>query len=241
MPDDIAELVAVSATQSERVNPLRIIAACVGVAILIGGMIGARMLPASAVAHVESEIGRIRDLGAEGILVLTFVQVAIAMSGFVPGSLIGILAGTVYGVTKGFPLAAFSTMTGGLLAFLFARSVFRPLAGGLLADRARRLQDFDQALAREGWRIVCLLRMCPVMPFAATSYALGASSVSLRDYLIGTSASLPTLLGYVIIGALANAGLTVASRGAGRNDRGLHREGALLSQARDDCGSIVQS
>jgi uncharacterized membrane protein YdjX (TVP38/TMEM64 family) len=215
MHDDIAELVASSATPPEGVTGPRILAACAGLAILIGGLIGARMLPGAAVAHFESVLGRIRDLGPEGIVLLAFIQVGIAVSGFVPGSLIGILAGTVYGVAEGFSLAAFSTMTGGLLAFLFARSVFRPLAARFVAQRAGRLRDFDASLAREGWRIVCLLRMCPIMPFAATSYALGATSVSLRDYLMGTLASLPALLGYVVIGALANAQLVVAAKRAG--------------------------
>lgn len=213
--DDIAELVAVSATRSGRLNALHIIAACVAVAMLAGCLIGLRVLPASAVGRFESALAGMHNLGPEGTVLLAFIQVAIAVSGVVPGSLIGILAGTVYGVTEGFSLAAFSTMTGGLLAFLFARSVFRPLVARLLASKTCRLQDLDTALARDGWRIVCLLRMCPIMPFAATSYALGATSVSTKDYLIGTLASLPALLGYVVIGALANAGLVVGSQGTG--------------------------
>jgi uncharacterized membrane protein YdjX (TVP38/TMEM64 family) len=212
---DVAERVAVPATRSERISALRFIVACAGVAILMGGLIGPRMLPISAAAHFESVLGHIRDLGPEGIVLFTFFQVAIAVIGFVPASVIGVLAGTLYGVTLGFSLAAFSTMTGGLVAFLFARSVFRPLTARLLANRARSLQHFDAALAREGWRMVGLLRMCPIMPFAATSYALGATSVSLKGYLIGTLASLPALLGYVVIGALTNVGLVVAAQGTG--------------------------
>jgi uncharacterized membrane protein YdjX (TVP38/TMEM64 family) len=215
MAEEIAECVADPGARVERIGALRGITASIGFAILVAGLIGARFFPASLLAHIENDLGRIRDLGVAGMALFSVIQVVIALSGFVPGSLIGILAGTIYGVGGGFPLAALSTMTGALLAFQFARSMFRPLAARFLADRARRLQDFDAVLAREGWRIVCLLRMSPIMPFAATSYALGASSVSLRDYLIGTLASLPALFGYVIIGALANAGLTDATRGAG--------------------------
>ena len=46
------------------------------------------------------------------------------------------------------------------------------------------------------------------MPFAATSYALGMTRIGLRAYLLGTLASLPALLGYVVLGALANEGLS---------------------------------
>ena len=51
------------------------------------------------------------------------------------------------------------------------------------------------------------------MPFVATSYLLGLSAISLRDYMLGTLAALPALLGYVSLAAFARAGLS-ASTGA---------------------------
>ena len=68
-------------------------------------------------------------------------------------------------------------------------------------------------LAQDGWRIVCLLRVSPVMPFAATSYVLGMSAVGIQAYVLGTLASLPALLGYVYIGTLAEAGLSAVDDG----------------------------
>ena len=50
------------------------------------------------------------------------------------------------------------------------------------------------------------------MPFAATSYSLGLSSLSAGDYLLGTVAALP---GYVRLGRLAHAGLTADAAAAG--------------------------
>jgi uncharacterized membrane protein YdjX (TVP38/TMEM64 family) len=46
------------------------------------------------------------------------------------------------------------------------------------------------------------------MPFVATSYLLGLSTISLRDYMLGTLAALPALLGYVSLGAFARVGLS---------------------------------
>jgi uncharacterized membrane protein YdjX (TVP38/TMEM64 family) len=62
-------------------------------------------------------------------------------------------------------------------------------------------------LADDGLRLVCPIRLSPVMPFAATSYMLGLSSVSVRDYVAGTTASLPALLGYVVSGRIIATGL----------------------------------
>ena len=52
------------------------------------------------------------------------------------------------------------------------------------------------------------------MPFSATSLTLGLSAVSLRDYAIGTLASLPALGGYVFIGTLADTSLSTWATGA---------------------------
>jgi uncharacterized membrane protein YdjX (TVP38/TMEM64 family) len=113
----------------------------------------------------------------------------------------------------GFLLAAVGTMAGAILAFAFSRSLFRDAIARQLARRPR-LTHFDELLARDGWRIVCLLRISPVMPFAATSYALGLSAIGAEAYLIGTAASLPALLLYVYIGTLADAGLSAWTTGA---------------------------
>lgn len=192
---------------------LRLIAAFSIIAALVGGMALTHLLPTAWFFDGEHSIIGLRQMGLVGLVLFGLVQTLIALSGFIPGSLIGILAGTVYGLTIGFPLAAGSTMLGALLAFLLARSMFQPLLQKFISGRSRLL-DFDAALARDGWRFVCLLRISPIMPFAVTSYALGASSVSMRDYLVGTLASLPALLGYVVVGTLARAGLSAATHGS---------------------------
>jgi uncharacterized membrane protein YdjX (TVP38/TMEM64 family) len=74
------------------------------------------------------------------------------------------------------------------------------------------LAVLDEMIVKDGWRLVALLRVSPVMPFSITSYALGFSGISARDYALGTCASLPPLLGYVVIGALGG----MAARGGAR-------------------------
>jgi uncharacterized membrane protein YdjX (TVP38/TMEM64 family) len=104
-------------------------------------------------------------------------------------------------------------MAGALLSFGLSRSLFRNVVARQFA-RHPGLARFDAWLAEDGWRVVCLLRISPVMPFAATSYALGMSAVGIQAYVVGTVASLPALLGYVYIGTLAEAGLSASTTGA---------------------------
>ena len=154
----------------------------------------------------ERTLDATRNAGPTGYIVFGALISVVAASGILPASLLGIAAGSAYGVLLGFPLAAVSTMAGAVAAFGLSRSLFRDAVARQLARRPR-LTHFDELVARDGWRIVCLLRISPVMPFAATSYALGMSAVGIEAYLIGTAASLPALLGYVYLGTLADAGL----------------------------------
>lgn len=140
------------------------------------------------------------------------IQVVVAISGFLPASLVGVSAGAAYGVTFGFATASISTLTGALVAFLVSRSLLRPVIEQKLRNRPH-LASLDGDIGNRGWRVVCLLRLSPVMPFAATSYMLGLSSIALGDYMIGTLASLPALLAYVLVGALVKTGLSAWSDG----------------------------
>ncbi len=130
------------------------------------------------------------------------------------------------GLAAGFGLAAAGTFTGALLAFWVSRSLFRPLVARLV-QRRQSLRQFEASLGRSGWKLVCLLRASPVMPFVAASYMLGVSSISLRDYAIGTLAAFPALFAYVALGALGKAGLDASGAGVGLLRWSLLALGAL--------------
>ena len=121
-------------------------------------------------------------------------------------------AGALFGVGGGFALSTAGLLLGALAAFGLSRSTFRACIERAMSGRSQ-WRNLDAALGRDGWRLVCLLRASPLTPFVATSYLLGLSAVSLRDYMLGTLAALPALLGYVSLGAFARAGLS-ASTGA---------------------------
>jgi uncharacterized membrane protein YdjX (TVP38/TMEM64 family) len=182
-------------------------------AILLAATICSRFIGTSDLSQIEELLRSTQSLGASGMVAFILIQILVAMSGVLPASLIGIASGVVYGVSLGFGIATLSTMTGAILAFLLSRSLLRPIIAGLI-ERRNRLRNFDSMLARDGWRVVFLLRLSPIMPFAVTSYALGISSISFRHYLIGCLASLPSLLGYVFIGSLTTTGLAAISHGS---------------------------
>lgn len=139
--------------------------------------------------------------GALGASAYLAVQFGVAATGILPASLLGVAAGAVYGFIGGSALSAVATLAGAVAGFHLGRRGLRNLT--ILPRRVRggfaRAEDFMLA---DGWKSVFLIRLSPVMPFAATSIALGASRVRERQYFIGTLASLPSLLGYVYAGSV---------------------------------------
>lgn len=155
------------------------------------------------------------------------LQTLVAISGVVPASLVGVAAGALFGLTFGFELAACSTLSGAMIAFILARTICRPLVEGFLSKRPG-LQRLDGAISQDGWRSVVLLRLSPIMPFAITSYALGLTAITWRNYLLGTLASLPSLFCYVAMGHFASSGLY-----------GLHAGASDLKLAMLACGVVA--
>lgn len=181
--------------------------------VIVVGMVAAWAAPERGIGVAEKLIHIVSGLGIRGAVVLAVLQVFVAVSGVFPASLLGVAAGAIYGLVPGFLLAGGSTLAGAILSFFLSRSLFRATVERLVARRPRLL-DLDALIARDGWKLVCLLRVSPIMPFSATSFALGLSAVGLRDYVIGTLASLPALCGYVFIGTLTDTSLSAWATGA---------------------------
>jgi uncharacterized membrane protein YdjX (TVP38/TMEM64 family) len=191
-----------------------------GVFALAVGVIGAAVAMRAggmsrAMSQVEAGLALARQFETASWLSLVLAQLLAVMVGVLPASLVGMAAGAIFGVGRGFAISSASVLVGAFSAFVLSRSLFRRVIERAMAGRIAA-RNFDVAVGREGWRLVLLLRASPLMPFAATSYVLGLSAVTLRDYMFGTLAALPALFGYVALGALAEKGLDASTRMTGQ-------------------------
>jgi uncharacterized membrane protein YdjX (TVP38/TMEM64 family) len=185
------------------------------VALLVLGVLSGRSNFGFGIADwVEHFLDSISKAGAGGFVIVVAVLILIAFSGFLPASLIGVVCGSLYGLLNGFLVSTLATIVGAWVSFAISRSLFQKVFEQLFIRRAR-LRRFGDEMVKGGWRFVCLLRMSPVMPFALTSYALGLSNISARNYMLGTVASLPALFGYVCIGWFARHSISTKSINAG--------------------------
>jgi uncharacterized membrane protein YdjX (TVP38/TMEM64 family) len=120
----------------------------------------------------------------------------------IPGSILTLGSGVLFGVGWGSFYVFIAATLGATFAFLIGRYFARDWVNGKV-QQMPKFQTIDHAIAREGLKIVFLLRLSPLFPFNLLNYALGITQVSLKDYVIGSLGMIPGTILYVYIGSLA--------------------------------------
>jgi len=204
-PSD-APLEAPAQSGASRLSPWKVIVALVALAVLFA-------LGRQAGGAVETFARWIDGLGAIAPLVFA-LGYAVATVAFVPGSLLTLAAGAIFGLAEGTAVVFVAAVLGSTAAFLVARYVARDAVERWVAGD-ERFARIDRAVEGQGWKIVLLLRLSPVFPF---NYALGLTRVRLGHYLIGSLGMIPGTLLYVYSGKLA--GTVAAAAGSAGPERG---------------------
>ena len=119
-----------------------------------------------------------------------------------PGVWASMVAGALYGTWGGSVLVFLGASLGAELVFLLGRYALRGWAQRRLQGWPK-LQAVEQAVSREGLRLVLLTRLSPAFPFSLLNLAYGLSAVSLRDYSLGLIGILPGTVLFCALGALA--------------------------------------
>ncbi|MBI3790624.1 MAG: TVP38/TMEM64 family protein [Gemmatimonadetes bacterium] len=182
------------------------------VAVVVAGRRAAALVPAFA--------AYINGLGTLGAVVFV-VGYALACVAFIPGSLLTLAAGAIFGLAKGVALVFVGATLGSTLAFLIARYAARGWIERKLAGNAR-FAAIDRAIGADGRRIVTLLRLSPAFPFSLLNYALGLTQVRLADYLVAALGMLPGTVLYVYYGRLAGDVAALASGAQAPKDAGYY-------------------
>ena len=138
------------------------------------------------------------SLGAIAFIVLYIV----ATVAFLPGSILTLGAGVVFGVFFGSLYVFIGATLGAIAAFLVGRYLVRDWVAQKIAGN-QKFTAIDQAVGQEGFKIVLLTRLSPIFPFFLLNYAYGITGVSLKDYAIASVGMIPGTIMFVYIGSLA--------------------------------------
>lgn len=162
----------------------------------------------------------IRSAGVVGIAAFAVVYVAAAVF-MLPGSVLTVMAGFAFGPVWGTVLVSPVSVLAATLAFTLGRTVARDRVAARAASDPR-FRAIDQAIGDQGFRVVALLRLSPVLPFNLLNYALGLTRVSIRDYLLASWVGmLPGTVLYVYLGSVAT------NLGSGTGDDGASARAVL--------------
>jgi uncharacterized membrane protein YdjX (TVP38/TMEM64 family) len=143
------------------------------------------------------------------VFVVLFYVVASVF--FLPGSVLTLGAGFLFGVPLGFLSAWIGATLGACAAFLVGRTLARDWIASKVADNPK-FSAVDEAVGREGFKIVLLLRLSPVFPFNFLNYALGLTRVSFGHYALASLIGMiPAGLMYVYFGSAARSLADVAA------------------------------
>jgi len=144
-------------------------------------------------------LAAIDQVGPLGPVLLAAVY-AVACVLFVPGSILTLGAGFLFGLVVGTIAVSAGSVVGATLAFLVGRTLLRDWIERRTAGWPR-FRAIDRAVGRQGFKIVLLLRLSPVFPFNLLNYAFGLTRVRLRDYVLASwIGMLPGTIMYVYLG-----------------------------------------
>ena len=181
-----------------------------GLALLIA--LGVMMWKAPTREWSLAFIQYVRNLGWVGFLFYALAYIVGTVLLF-PGTLLTVGCGFLYGPFWGTVLASPASVAGATIAFVLSRSFARNWVAAKV-QKYPRFAAVDRAVGRHSFKAVLLLRLQPInLPFALLNYALGLTSVNLRDYILASwLGMLPATILFVYAGSVVRD-LAIVFRG----------------------------
>jgi uncharacterized membrane protein YdjX (TVP38/TMEM64 family) len=141
-----------------------------------------------------------RSLGIWGpVFVVLFYIVACIL--FLPGSVLTLGAGFIFGVVAGTITVSIGSTLGACAAFLVGRTIAREWIAKKIGSN-EKFNSIDEAVGQKGFKIVFLVRLSPIFPFNLLNYAFGLTKVSFAKYALASWIGMvPGTLMFVYFGA----------------------------------------
>ena len=153
---------------------------------------------------VERILSAFEGLGGIGYVLFVGAYVVAGVV-LIPEWIFTVAAGALFGIGWGFLVSWGSAMAVATIAFLIARSLLRNRVEKHV-KKNKWLHAVNHALPKEGWKVVALARLSPLVPFGLQNYFFGLTKVHLRDYAMATAIAIaPGTLVAAFLGATGRA------------------------------------
>lgn len=165
-----------------------------GVVVAVGAVVAAA-LAGQGRDELTEAVGR---MGVAAPLGFAGLYAALTLL-LVPGMLLSLASGFLFGPLLGTVLAVVGGAVGATVAFLIGRRLGRQQVRRLAGPRTERI---DAYLRDHAVPSLIIARIIPGMPYSVLNYAAGVTGISVRDYVVGTWLGLvPGALAYAMVGA----------------------------------------
>ena len=184
---------------------MRFFKIAIAILILAALVVAWRFLPVAL--WIQQFIAYVRGAGALGyvLYVLAYIVCCVFV---IPAFALTVAAGAIFGLVKGVLTVLIGATLGATAAFLFGRTIFRRYVEARLASNPK-MAAVDRAIAREGTKIMLLMRISGFPPFTWINYGLGLSGVSLGSYVWTTALGIiPGTIAFTYAGVAGAAALT---------------------------------
>jgi uncharacterized membrane protein YdjX (TVP38/TMEM64 family) len=177
-------------------KPFPILKTAVAILLVAGFLVAVRFLPVGE--WISSFQSWVKGLGPIGYIVYVLAYV-VACVAFLPASPLTIGAGAIFGFVEGAIVVVIGATLGATASFLLGRTIMRRKIEEWAANNPK-FRALDRAIAREGGKIVFLIRLAPVFPFTYINFAFGLTGVRTLSYVVATFLGIiPVTLAFVYI------------------------------------------
>ncbi|BAY09674.1 TVP38/TMEM64 family protein [Calothrix sp. NIES-2098] len=116
-----------------------------------------------------------------------------------PSTALNLTGGAIFGPWLGTFWTSVAAILAAIASFIFARTIGYEIVSRRLAGR---WQAIDAEVRQGGVFYMFAIRLVPIMPYGLVNFAAGLTSVSFKDYLIGTIlGTVPGVLPFVLLGS----------------------------------------
>ncbi len=131
---------------------------------------------------------------------LTYILLyVIATILILPSTALNLTGGALFGIWMGTFWTSLAAILAATISFLFSRTIGREITAKKLAER---WQALDAELCQGGLFYMFAIRLIPVMPYGLVNSAAGLTSISFKDYILGTIlGTVPSVLPFVMLGS----------------------------------------
>ena len=164
----------------------KIIVPIILLAILILFFIGYQNnVDLKSILTVQNMKNYVLSFGVLGPVIVILICIVAAITSVIPSFLVVFATTTIYGWVYSAIITWFGYTVGAGACFLIARYLGRDFVEKLSSKG--QLNKLDKFLGDEGFKSILIARLLPFIPFNLTSYLAGVTSISFKDFMLGTA------------------------------------------------------